>query len=253
VGIIGRRFIRLCLFAVGCALSTALIASPAAGASSLFNGDFETGNLGQWDHVQAIPGRITVVRSPVAQGSYSGRFEVRRGDKEPETGNARAEVSSGLEYGKGQTRCFHLRSRIDSWDYRHWGLIWQLHDQSGGSPPIALEPKARSHLWLGDGSGGSGYWAARLPRSAKWFDLTIAVRFGTKGSLRVWLNGKAQHMANGRFVYKGIDTLGQGPDYDKLGIYRSSAATTAAMVYHDDYRITNPRPGRNSSTCRPWP
>ncbi|HET7121346.1 MAG TPA: heparin lyase I family protein [Solirubrobacterales bacterium] len=244
-----RRIWRLCLLAAGCLLAAALLAGPTALASPLFDGDFETGNLGQWENVQAIPGRITVVRSPVAQGSFSGRFEVRRGDNEPETGDARAEVISGPEYGRGQTRCFHLRTRIASWDYRHWGFIWQLHDQSGGSPPIALEPKPGAHLWLGDGSGGSGYWSGRLPRSAKWFDLTVAVRFGSRGSLRVWLNGNAQHMANGRFVYKKIDTLGQGPDYDKLGIYRSSAATTKAVVYHDDYRVASGSPRRHSP-CR---
>jgi hypothetical protein len=236
--------IKICLLAVGCLLATSLVASPTGFASPLFSGDFETGNLGQWDHVQAIPGRVAVVTNPVAQGSYSGRFEVRRGDKEPETGNARAEVISGLSYRDGQTRYFQFRSRIASWDYRHWGTIWQLHDQSGGSPPVSLQPKPglTPRLWLGDGSGGPAYWSAPLSGAGKWFDLTIAVGFGTKGSLRVWLNGKAQHMANGKFVFKRIDTLGQGPDYDKLGIYRSSAATTSAVVYHDEYEVASRRP-----------
>jgi hypothetical protein len=242
------RIWSLCLLALGCVLATALVARPTASASPIFDGDFETRNLGQWDHVQALSGRITVVRSPGAQGSYAGRFEVRRGDEEHETGNARAEVISGLSYRDGQTRYFHFRSRITSWDYRHWGTIWQLHDQSGGSPPVSLQPKPglTPRLWLGDGSGGPAYWSAPLPGNGKWFDLTIAVRFGSKGSLRVWLNGKAQVMANGKFLSKRIDTLGQGPDYDKLGIYRSSAATTSAVVYHDDYQITDGSPGRGS-------
>jgi hypothetical protein len=220
-----------------------LAASPAAGASPLFNGDFETGNLAQWSNVQALPGRITTVTSPVAQGLYSGRFEVQAGDKEPQTGSARAEVISGLNYSEGQTRYFHFRTRVASWDYGHWGIIWQLHDQSNGSPPVCLQlqkPGSTPILWLGNGKGEPGYWSAPLPGTEQWFELTIGVTFGSKGSLRVWLNGAPQIMANGSLVYERIDTLGEGPDYDKLGIYRTSEATTGAVVYHDDYQVSEP-------------
>ncbi|MFL5898875.1 MAG: heparin lyase I family protein [Solirubrobacterales bacterium] len=240
------RFWCRSLVAAGCLLALTLFASSAAVASPLFNGDFETGNLGQWNHVQALPGRITTLTSPVAQGLYAGRFEVRAGDEEPETHQQRAEVISGLTYSEGQTRYFHLRSRIGSWDYGHWGIIWQLHDQSSGSPPVSLQLMKQGTtpvLWLGNGKeGGPEYWDAPLPGTEQWFELTIKVTFGSKGSLRVWLNGEPQLMANGGFIYEGIDTLGVGPAYDKLGVYRSFEAATTAVVYHDDYQVSESPP-----------
>lgn len=36
----------------------------------------------------------------------------------------------------------------------------------------------------------------------------------------------------------GLNTLGTAPCYDKLGVYRSRESTTTAVVYHDDYRVT---------------
>jgi hypothetical protein len=208
----------------------------------LFKGDFETGNLSQWPLVQAIPGRATVVKSPVSQGTYSGRFEVREGDKEPATGSQRAEVISGQEFEEGDVRYFRILSRVDSWDFGHWGMIWQVHDESSGSPPLSLQlykNKSGSMLWLGPGDASAEYWEAPLPGLEKWFEVVIRVDFGAKGSLKVWLNGKPQEMLNKELTYSGIDTLGKAPGYDKLGIYRSSVSTTTAVVYHDDYRVSD--------------
>jgi hypothetical protein len=208
---------------------------------SLFTGNFETGNLSQWGLVQAIPGRVTVVESPVAEAKYAGRFEVKEGDKEPATGSQRAEVISGQEFEESDVRYFRLLSRVDSWDYGHWGMIWQIHDESSGSPPLSLQLYKNGStpmLWLGPGSAKTEYWEAPLPGTGTWFEIVIRVEFGAKGSLKVWLNGEPQTMLNKELTYGGIDTLGEAPAYDKLGIYRSSSSTTTAVVYHDDYRVT---------------
>lgn len=210
--------------------------------SPLFKGNFETGNLSQWPLVQAIPGRVTAVKSPVSEGTYAGRFEVKEGDKEPATGSQRAEVISGQEFEEGNVRYFRILSRVDSWDFGHWGMIWQMHDESSGSPPLSLQlykNKSTPMLWLGPGDASADYWEAPLPALEKWFEVVIRVDFGVKGSLKVWLDGKPQEMLNEETIYDEINTLGEAPGYDKLGIYRSSSSTTTAVVYDDDYRVTD--------------
>lgn len=130
---------------------------------------------------------------------------------------------------------------MDSWDYEHWGIFWQIHDESTGSPPLSLQlymNKATPTLWLGAGDGSPEYWEAPLPGTDKWFEIVIRVEFGSKGSLKVWLNGKPQTMLNGKTSYDEVDTLGNAPAYDKLGIYRSSEADKTTVLYDDDYRIS---------------
>jgi hypothetical protein len=206
----------------------------------LFKGDFETGNLSQWDYVQAIPGRVSVVTSSVSQGTYAGRFEVKEGDEEPDTLDERAEVESGLRFKESDVRYFRILSRVSSWDFGHWGIVWQMHDDGPGSPPLSLQLQDGSpkKLWLGHGEGEPAYWQATFPGLNTWFEVVIRVEFGVKGSLRVWLNGVPQTMLNGKTTYGEADTLGEAPGYDKLGIYRSSSSTGTAVVYHDDYRVS---------------
>jgi hypothetical protein len=218
-----------------------LLALPAS-ATEFFAADFESGDLSQWGYVQALPDRAAVVDDPVAQGAYAGRFEVEEGDEEPDTGSQRAEVRSGLEYEEGDVRYFRVLSRVESWDYDHWGIVWQIHDQSVDSPPLSLQLRDEGSgptLWLGHGDGESEYWEAPLPGEDEWFEVVVRAEIGDEGSVRVWLDGEEQTMLNGDDSVDGIDTLGDGPGYDKLGIYRSSEASDTAVVYHDDYRVTD--------------
>lgn len=222
-------------------LLVAALGACSSPTSALFSGDFESGDLLEWDHAQAIPGRITVVDDVAAQGGHAARFEVRGGDEEPGTGAQRAEVVSGLEFEAGEVRCFRILARIESWDRDHWGMLWQLHDQSSGSPPLSLQHEvggSEQALWVGSGDASEVYWSEALPEEGKWFEVVIRVEFGADGSVAVWLDGERQEMFNERTTYDGVDTLGEGPGYDKLGIYRSSSAEDTAVVYYDDYRVT---------------
>ena len=215
--------------------------SDPPGPKPLFSDDFEIGNLSQWNHVQAIPGGVSVVGPPVSQGSYAGRFEVKEGDEESHTGSQRAEVLSGEEYEESDVRYFRILSRVDSWDFGHWGMIWQIHDDSSGPPPLALrlyEDESTVKLWLGPGDASADYWEAPLPAMEDWFEIVIRVDFGGEGTLKVWLDGEPQTMLNEEEVLDEIDTLGEAPGYDKLGIYRSSSSESTAVVYYDDYQIS---------------
>jgi hypothetical protein len=209
--------------------------------TGVFVGDFESGDLSQWDNVQAVPGKVAIVGDPVAEAAYAGRFEVEGGDEEPETGSQRAEVISGEHFEEGDMRYFRFLSRVDSWDFGHWGIIWQIHDDTDGPPPLSLqleEDASTPMLWLGPGDGADDFWQAPLPRG-EWFEIAIRVVFGREGSVELWLNGEPQTMldADRGYVFGPVDTLGVPPSYDKLGIYRSRDSTDPAVVYHDGYRI----------------
>jgi len=169
----------------------------------MFAADFESGDLTEWEHSQAISERIEIVDDDAAEGERAARFEVRGGDEEPGTGAQRAEVVSGVEYEEGDVRYFRILARIGSWDHDHWGMIWQLHDDSTGSPPLSLqqevdEPEQLLRLMTGDAS--EIYWESELPDEGEWFEIVIRVEFGDSGSLRVWLNGEEEEMANGETV-----------------------------------------------------
>src|ERR1044072_467016 len=210
------------LLAVMTAVLLAVTLAACSGSSGeLFGAGFESGDLSEWDHSQAIAERVGTVD--------------RRG------GAQRAEVVSGLEFDQGDVAYFRILARIESWDEGHWGMIWQLHDQSSGSPPLSLQQEideSEQSLWVGSGDGSEIYWDEELPGEGEWFELVIRVEFGEEGSLEVWLNGEQQEMAHGETTYEGIDTLGEGPGYDKLGIYRSSSAEDTAVVFYDDYRVS---------------
>lgn len=234
----------LALVLAACSGSDSSSGSDSGSISSeaLFAADFENPDLAEWDHTQAIPGRISPVEGEAPDGGLVGRFEVRGGDEEPGTGAQRAEVVSGLEFDEGDVRYFRILARIESWDDDDWGMVWQLHDQSDGSPPLSLQREgdgSETLLWIGSGDGSELYWDEDLPAEDEWFEVVMRVEFGEEGSLEVWLDGERQEMANGEMTYEGIDTLGEGPGYDKLGIYRSSSAEDTAVVYYDDYRVTD--------------
>ncbi len=159
---------------------------------SEFTGNFDTGDTSEWDSIQAISERLTVVTSPKAQGTHAGRFEVQAGDREPQTGSQRCEVVSGLLFHEGDERYFRILARVDAWDTDAWGLIWQLHDESRGSPPVALFIEA-DELRLQNGTGRPVYWSGQRIATETWFEVVVRVVFSTReGIIEVWLNGRKQ-------------------------------------------------------------
>src|SRR5262245_3931455 len=72
---------RLAGLAAICSTTASAVALSAPAALD-WQGDFETGDFGQWGdfHVQAVAGGATIVTSPVRQGSYAARFVVKPGD-----------------------------------------------------------------------------------------------------------------------------------------------------------------------------
>lgn len=205
-----------------------------------FNGDFETGNKLQYVEEQAPPERLTVVKAPkapVAQGRYALRVELQPADPLVAAGH-RSELRSGKTFVEGDKRYFRELFYIPhaSWDWTHWGIIWQGHDESTGSPPVCWmlgEDKGTKYLRLQSGDSKVVFCTIENPPDSEWFELVWWIEFGPEGAAKVWFNGEAQTMEKG----EGIDTLGVELVYDKEGVYRSSEAEGTVVYYFDGYRI----------------
>src|SRR5262245_55225529 len=96
-----KRAYSRALAAVVIALVSA-VAVQAAGAAVQWKGDFETGNVSQWSGNQSVAGGVTVVKSPLRDGSYSAKFVVKPGD-DPinSTGERNELLRNGLNTTEG--------------------------------------------------------------------------------------------------------------------------------------------------------
>lgn len=211
--------------------------APATAAWEDFDGGFETGDFSQYLEVQAVPERATIVKSPVAEGTYAARFERRVGD-ELSAGSSRSEAVPAPEFHAGETRYFRhlLYLPFESIDWKHFLILCQWHDSSGDPPPLSLqafESSGVKKLLIGSGTQKSIYYEFEIPGSAEWFELVYRITFGVKGSIEVWLNGKSLGEV------AEINTLGTEPTNWKLGNYRSKEAEGTTVVYQDGVMITD--------------
>lgn len=193
-----------------------------------FVGDYETGDLSQWDRANslegAVPTRIQVVSSPVREGDFAARFEVREGDKvdagndvNPGAAGERAEVAQDFNgvVGQGDELFYGISLLLpDDWSQEQagWRIFLQFHsvnDQLDGRspvPPLALDIVPPDDRPNGRGDGGlyvethggdvtddrfaEGNVAEILPlplRTSVWHDFVLQVRWDREdGLVRIW-------------------------------------------------------------------
>ena len=230
----------------------------------ILSGDFETGNLSQFDSVQRVAAdRIQVVQSPVRAGSHAGRFEVRQGD-DPLGGNYgdRAEVSLPTNEQEGQERWYSWSTLVGT-DVPKTGdfqVISQWHSRSDGRPPVAFFAYEDSLLLMvhphrapGDQIAYVFAWQGPLKRG-EWQDIQMHIRWSatdSAGFIELWINGVRQSLKNAagqssqtlniRTMYPTSSGSGTGiPNYFKQGLYRDSSITGTATVWHDNFRMNAP-------------
>lgn len=86
--------------------STSFASAGTLGPNLLWSGNYDTGNLSQWDLVQeAAPGRISIVPSPTEPSNPVARYEVRPEDSIGDT-SPRAEVGEFLGEKEGEERWY---------------------------------------------------------------------------------------------------------------------------------------------------
>ena len=209
-------------------------------------GDWETGDLRQWDGAQAVSrDRIQVVRDPVDQGGYAGRFEVRQGDNPIGFGD-RAEVqldsgeTEGLERWYAWSTMFDPTFPISD----AWQVVTQWHvGDLDGTPSVGfyvIEDRIALQVNPHDAEGQpirepEVLWSAPLDRGT-WHHIRLHVVWSGSddtGLLELWHDGlRVAGPVNVRTLYPGHDS------YFKQGYYRRSDEPLTGIVYHDAFRAT---------------
>ena len=217
------------------AAALCLVASQAR-ASVVWRGDFETNDLSQWDLVDGLASRLTLVSSPVRQGKFALRTELRSGDF-ASNGDRNELIRSAVE-SEGMDHYYAWSTMFDA-SYPSadtWQVFTQWH-HSGccGSPPlefdvngetVALDSNVRTPTVT--------LWSTPLVRGV-WHDFVLHVVWSANpdlGFLELWYDG--QKVIDG----KAWQTLFAGQDnYLKQGLYRDASIKPTAVVYHDGMTI----------------
>jgi len=218
-----RRLIAVaavCLFAV------------QARASVVWRGDFESRDLSQWSGVDGLASRLTIVASPVRQGSYALRTELRNGDF-ASNGN-RNELVRLVPETEGVNDYYAWSTMFDrSYPSSNtWQVFTQWH-HSGccGSPPLEFDVNGETISLDFNATGTTtAVWSTPLVRGV-WHDFVMHVIWSSNpdlGLVELWYDGTKV------IEKKALQTLYAGQvNYLKQGLYRDASIQPTAVVYHD--------------------
>ncbi len=234
-----RSVIGIAIIAIVVSVST-LATSGSGGV--IWRGDYETGNFSQWEcglQVQA-EGRATVVTSPVRQGKYAARYEVRPGDHNVGTGNGeRTEVKSCRHAVEGEEQWWAWSTMFApdfSASNSDWNIFTQFHNSGTTGGRVEFYVNGNSMQFVTHG-GELNNPTARFCEIAKrtngkWYDFVIHVKWSSAntGFAEVWVNGKkAVQFTNTPTLYVGQDV------YLKQGYYREPQSNVG-VIFHDGMR-----------------
>ncbi len=230
------------LFALGTA------ATAFASATPVFSGDFETGDLSQYQTLdQQTPDRIQVVQSPVRQGNYAVKTTVQPGDLVKNGSRAEYVITSPM-FHEGEERWFHWYTQFPA-DFRtspKWHLFTQWHSGDFGVPiGFNLHGEKMSFRVMGteydkrsDWSGGY-LWEAPLERG-NWMEFILRVKFSANpnvGFVELWKDGqKVVEQTFHQTLYPG------GSVYVKQGLYRDRTIDWTQHIFHDGFAVYSQRP-----------
>lgn len=211
--------------------------------SSVFNGDFETGDLTQWDEdrtQRVSDDRLRVVTDPVRQGRYALRAEVRQGDDPIDSGDDRAEVLRKDEQDpEGSVRWYAWSTMLPR-DYpidESWQVFLQFKQDGEGSPPVQLGA-ADGTVGISAYGGKFTMWETQ-PELGRWHDFVLGVKWSpdkSVGWLELWYDGQQvlpRTTVATMYAFDGR-TL---PNYVKLGYYRAREIEPPGVIYHDGFRV----------------
>lgn len=245
-----KRLLRLAPFA--------LLLPTLATASTMWRGDFETGNLSQWDRVQTVSSsRMLVVSSPVREGRYALKTTVRQGDDPINASGNRNELlyvdrePAGSEFFYKWSTLFPKSFPRSS----KWQIFTQWHhDGNTGSPPLefyVVEDQLRLRV---GGSSGKIIWRSPLQRE-QWNDFVLHVKWSPDPKA-----GFVELYHNGKVVLPLMKVATQYPgqrNYLKMGLYRDASIAPEGVVFHDGFaqatRLEDVMPAPVVATPEPAP
>jgi hypothetical protein len=240
----------LALLVVAGALAALL--APTASANILKRLDFDTGSLRQWTDVQARPGRVTIVRSPVRQGHFASKFVVRPGDH-PVPGGERAELMYVSHEHAGKTSWWRWSTYFPTGFHPNrgaWNVFTQWH-QTGYSCPSPVRflvdnyrnpPRLRLDIWSGYLDRSSchsqyrhSWYLGKLKRN-RWYNFVAKFKWSprkSRGFVHVRVNGHTRAQKRMATLYRGMGV------YVKQGFYRGASRKTT-VIYHDGLQRYHP-------------
>ncbi|MDX6423494.1 MAG: hypothetical protein QOI67_965 [Gaiellaceae bacterium] len=219
---------------------------PSASTAITWAGNFESNDVSQFDSVYRVAAdRIQVVSGTARQGSFSGRFEVRDGDKYGGWGGERAQVAKGgsATSGEGDESWWGWSVYLPN-DYQDSTSFYQIflewhHNGLTGSPPVTFQViKGRYVLRIvkSPDPAASMYWDQYDLGPAvlgQWADFTYHAKWSvdrTKALNEVWLNGAKVSTSNNPNLLSGFS------NYVIAGWYRGDEASNTQVVYMDNLR-----------------
>jgi hypothetical protein len=246
-----QLFRRLSALAAALTLGV-LSASVPAQAEILWQGGFETGDFSEWDAMQVLPGRATIVADPVRSGGYAARFELRAGDNPlPCACGERTELVE---------RSNELPGTVSSWAWsvyfpaefavRPGGRVvfTQWHDYDAGYAPHpapvvvrVLNVGGQDRFSLGVRGGPIARpvardWTLKTIERGRWHDLAVRIRWAPDG------RGYIELMIDGSWVVPRTYTptlfaenASKGV-YFKQGLYRATPTSETTVAYLDATR-----------------
>ncbi len=222
----------------------AAAATPGSAGIS-WRGDYESGNFSQWDcGVQQKSGdRATIVTSPVRQGRYAARFEVRPGDTNVAgsgSNGERTEALSCRSFGEGQEQWWAWSTMFApdfSANDSGWNLFTQWHNSgtTGGTVAFFVAGnKIAFQSYGGDPSHATARsWQIANKTNGSWYDFVFHVKWSSNpnvGFVEVWVNGsRVVPLTYTATLYNGQTV------YLKQGYYRAAQPNTA-VIYEDGMR-----------------
>ncbi|MBI5477619.1 MAG: heparin lyase I family protein [Deltaproteobacteria bacterium] len=225
-------------------LGLGLLSPSRAGAEVLWRGDFETGDTSQWDSAQSMgPDRLRVVTSPVRQGTYALRVEVRQGDDPINASGNRNELVKHDNAAEGR-ELYYGWSTLWPSDYPltpTWQVFTQWHHPgNSGAPPVRFvlgcsagdcgAPLTDQLFFIVN--GGDNVWTHRPLTRGQWHDFILHIKWSAdpaSGFVELWYDGEVVlPLTHVRTLFSSTDV-----NYLKLGLYRDAATQPTAVLYHD--------------------
>ena len=201
----------------------------------VWRGDFETGDLSQWDLVQEVDeDRIQVVDDPIRQGGHAARFVVTPDDSIGDS-SPRAELGARIGDREGRERYYRWFTYFDPefpTGHRN-GFVtftqWRAVDESDDWTSFMAWG---NRLEL---RRGGTRWSTRLVKGV-WHEFIYHVKWSPDpavGFIELWYDGE---LVLPRLHLRTMSgSPGEGvPNYVKQGLYKDERVPTG-VVYHDGF------------------
>jgi MYXO-CTERM domain-containing protein len=207
-----------------------LCITTAVHANVLWRGDYETGDVAQWDRIDGLASRLTVQQSVVHQGNYALRVELHQGDVSSSgTRNEVVEANPAHYESEGNDRWYAWSTLFPS-DYpsnNTWQVFTQWHHTGCcGSPPVEFDVLGERIQLAHD--GGTVLWSTPLVRGV-WHDFVVHVFWSSSGGfVELYYDGqKVLGKTSVQTLYPGEQA------YMKQGLYWNANISSVGVLYHD--------------------